>query len=69
MFHDPGSPSFKNKKVSTKLFMKAMNYPSKRSASLIAVKFLLKAWQIFSICYTKDAVIFGLPKVAAFFIQ
>jgi hypothetical protein len=43
VFHDPGPPSFKNKKVSTKLFMKAMNYPSKRSASLIAVKFLLKA--------------------------
>lgn len=42
VFHDPGPPSFKNKKISTKLFTKAMNYPSKRSASLIAVKFLLK---------------------------
>jgi len=39
VFHDPGPPPLKNKKVSTKLFMKAMNYPSNRSASLIAVKF------------------------------
>ena len=37
-FHDPGLPPFKNRKVSLKKFLKAMRYPSKESASIIAVK-------------------------------
>lgn len=40
IFHDPGLPPFKNRKVSIKSFMKAMCYPSRRSASLIAVKLI-----------------------------
>jgi len=37
-FHDPGLPPLKNRKTSLKLFLKAMRYPSKESANLIAVK-------------------------------
>ncbi|MBI3671376.1 hypothetical protein HY249_01115 [Candidatus Azambacteria bacterium] len=37
-FHDPGLPSLKNKKVLKTLFLKAMQYPYKESAALIAVK-------------------------------
>lgn len=39
-FHDPGPLPLKNRKVSLKLFMKSMRYPSRRSASLIAVKLI-----------------------------
>jgi len=37
-FHDPGLPPLKNRKTSLKLFLRAMRYPSKESANLIAVK-------------------------------
>ena len=37
-FHDPGLPPFKDKKVTKKIFKKAMTSPYKESASLIAVK-------------------------------
>lgn len=36
-FHDPGLPPFKNKKVPKRLFMKALGYPHKESAALIAI--------------------------------
>lgn len=37
-YHDPGLPPVENRKVPSKLFLKAMGYPQKESASLIAVK-------------------------------
>lgn len=38
-FHDPGLPPNKNRKVPIKLFLKAMRYPHRNNASIIAVKF------------------------------
>lgn len=38
VFHDPGLPPQKNKETPLKLFLKAMYYPTKESASLIAVR-------------------------------
>lgn len=37
-FHDPGLPPVKNRRVKTSLFMKAMSYPTKNDASLIALR-------------------------------
>lgn len=37
-YHDPGLPPHANRKVSIKRFLRAMRYPSKESASLIAVR-------------------------------
>lgn len=39
IFHDPGLPPLKNKKVTIALFKEAMEYPAKECASLIAVKY------------------------------
>lgn len=41
-FHDPGLPPHKNRQEPIKLLFKAMCYPTKSSASLIAVKFPTK---------------------------
>lgn len=41
IFHDPGLPPLINKKVSKKIFLKAMTYPYKESAALIAIKIKL----------------------------
>jgi len=38
IFHDPGLPPLKNKKVPKKLFLKAAAYPYKENATLIAIK-------------------------------
>ena len=37
-FHDPGLPPQKNRKVSLRLFFRAMGYPTKDSAALTAIK-------------------------------
>lgn len=37
-FHDPGLPPTKNRKTSIKLFLRAMGYPTREAAGLIATK-------------------------------
>lgn len=37
-FHDPGLPPRKNRKVAVRGFLRAMNYPKQRAASLVAVR-------------------------------
>jgi len=42
-FHDPGLPPHKNRTVAKNIFRKAMQYPYKEAASIIAVKYLNKS--------------------------
>lgn len=39
-FHDPGLPPLENRKVGIGLFKKAMEYPAKECASLIAIRYI-----------------------------
>ncbi len=42
IFHDPGLPPYKNRIVTTQSFKKAMQYPYKEAASIIAIKYIKK---------------------------